>query len=281
MTHTSNNDTDLGREDFLIDLQEGAAQLRPYSEDEAAATQFWHEPVDDPEWIVVVGEHDRRMLSTAQLWEGLRAGELQSSMPAWRRGMPAWSPIASIAELTKGAEGRVTPPQSAAPHAPQSLAQFASCSPEPAIDLRPVRPPLTPPPGARFAPPKVSAPAFDSDVGDAASEEVSDHLPSMRVKRAVMGLSALAMFGVFVTMFIISSAREGKSSATLAPLPSSSAAPQASSAQAPSADENASSDVASTLPESAAALLEADDGDEGELPSARATRDEASRGGRL
>jgi hypothetical protein len=169
----SNNTYFDCREELLLDLQERRAQLRHYAEDDDAATRFLEGPLDDPEWIVVVAPHDRRMLSTAQLSAGLRSGELRLEMLVWRSGMRAWSPIGAIAELNR-VEAASLPTE--------------QCSP----------PCVTP------AAPEVITAALEPDT----REPTFDLAPSTRVKQAVMGLSALIIFGVFLTMFAISSARD-------------------------------------------------------------------------
>lgn len=195
------------REELLLELQDGRAQqLRQYAEDDDAVTRFLEEPLGEPEWIVVVGVHDRRMLSCSQLLTGLRTGELSQKMLAWRSGMRAWSAIAEIPALTRAL-----------------AAPVSSQAPSPEAALR-VAPPQRPPSAqapAKIAEAKIVVPAFESELSDA----LSDAAPDQRVKRVVMGLSALIMFGVFLSMFAISSARDASSGDSAEPAQSSSAAP--------------------------------------------------------
>jgi uncharacterized protein DUF4339 len=237
MSHM-HHDNFESRERFLQGLGEEPLPFAQYAEDEDVVTQFIELPLDvsfqappelpraaTPElgdWMVAVTAQDRRMLSSAQVSSGLRRGELRTDMLVWRRGMSAWLPIAGIAELAP----RTLPPTDLAP---PSLPSRASAPPVlvpgradrrlPAlasplrstphaqvakVKARPL-PPMPPPP---LAAPVVLArtPVGAMELGDGGPE----HPPSMRVKRAVMALSALAMLGVFLTMYVISSGRDAK-----------------------------------------------------------------------
>src|SRR5688572_18486704 len=97
----SNNAHVESREELLLELQEERTQLSRYAPEDDVVTRLLSGPADEPEWIVVVAAHDRRMLSASQVSAGLRSGELRPEMLVWRAGMCAWSPIAAIAELTR------------------------------------------------------------------------------------------------------------------------------------------------------------------------------------
>lgn len=182
--HSSNNTYFDSREELLLELQEERAQLRRYADEEDAVTRLLQASLeDDPEWIVVVAAHDRRMLSADQLSAALRSGEVTPETLVWRSGMRVWSPIAAIPQLTVSSElarGEAAPLVHAAPH------------------RQPSPPPLPRAPAKKaFAEVELPMPEVDSET-----------VPSTRVKQAVMGLSALIMLGVFLTMFAISSSRE-------------------------------------------------------------------------
>lgn len=197
----SNNPYFESREELLSELQEASVELPRYADEDDAVTRFFQGPLDEPEWLVVVAAHDRRMLSTSQLSAGLRSGELTPQMLAWRSGMSGWSPIAAIAELARVEVPRVE----------------ATCAEPIRVDPIPV-----------------------------------DAAPPTRVKQVVMGLSALIMFGVFLTMFAISSARDnteqrGRSRGEPLAIPAT----------------RATSDESSDPPPTAAALLSEADREDG------------------
>lgn len=179
--HTSNNAYFDSREELLLELQEGRAHLHQYAEHDDAVTRLLQAPFEEPEWIVVLAAHDRRMLSTSQLTTGLRSGELTPEMLVWRSGMRAWSPIAAIAQLME--------PTASSSASLVELAAPAACINAPPVEVAPRRASVTP-------------------LERKTHEPHLDLAPSTGVKQAVMGLSALIMFGVFLTMFAISSARE-------------------------------------------------------------------------
>lgn len=225
--HSSHNTHFESLEELLLELQEEPAQLPHYAEEDDAVTRLLQVPLEEPEWIVVVAAHDRRMLSTSELAVGLRSGELRPETLVWRSGMRAWSPIAAIAELN----------------------QLAELTEVEAAPLR--REPPSPPP-ITYAPVKVVVPALEI-----AHEPHVDVTPSTRVKQVVMGLSALSMVCVFLTMFAISSAREGTDRRAR----SRGVEPRAPAAQAP-LDETSFAGSPEDLPATAAALpSEADSND--------------------
>jgi hypothetical protein len=145
-------------------------------------------------------------------------------MLVWQSGMTGWRAIASIAELTPP-RGESAPHAALKPERPRLAGPFAACQaavtvPEPARTLPPSKARTTHPPATLSSvtlssTPRPAAPASSAratvTVDDLAlAAMTADPAPSMRVKRAVMALSALAMVGVFVTMFAISSTRANK-----------------------------------------------------------------------
>jgi hypothetical protein len=188
--HSSNNAHFDSREELLLELQEERAELPHYAEEDDVVTRLLRSPLEEPEWIVVVAAHDRRMLSTSQLAACLRSGELRPETLVWRSGMRAWSPIAAIAELTQVTQVA-------------ELTQVTQVTRVTQVEATPHRPRPPSPPRITQPSPKVIVPALEL-----VHEPHLGATPSGRVKQAVMGLSALIMFGVFLTMFAISSARE-------------------------------------------------------------------------
>jgi hypothetical protein len=235
------HDSFESHEQLLHGLGEEPLLFAEYAEDEDVVTQFIDLPLDVSfqappelprartpdlaEWTVAVTAQDRRMLSSAQIVSGLQHGELQTDLLVWRRGMSAWLPIAAVGEL---APRTLQPPSFAAPPPVPSPSRVpaepppvqgpaarrvptlsssrrpALLDPAPQIRARPL-PPMPPPAPAASAV-VARAPAGAMDLADASAE----HPPSMRVKRAVMALSALAMLGVFLTMYVISSGRDAR-----------------------------------------------------------------------
>jgi hypothetical protein len=226
------------REEHLDGLGEEPLLFSQYAEDEDVVTQFLELPLDVSfqappelpragapdlgEWTVALSAQDRRRLSSSQVASGVQRGELQTGMLVWRRGMSGWLPIASVAELAP----RTLPFQS---FAPPSLPSPVSAPPPPvqapaarrmpnlASAQRPTphaqvaklearRLPPMPPPASAASTVLARTPASAMDLDHGSLE----HPPSMRVKRAVMALSALAMLGVFLTMYVISSGRDTK-----------------------------------------------------------------------
>jgi hypothetical protein len=134
------------------------------------------EPSDDTEWWVALSAHQRCSLSTARLASALWTGEVSSEVWVWREGMPMWLPVTRVPEF----EGTV-----ALPPAPS----------------QPLTPPLLP---LRTAPP---TPEWTEP---AHVESALEDPLSLRVKRAVMALSALAILALFATMYGISSGGAGQ-----------------------------------------------------------------------
>jgi hypothetical protein len=234
------------RGELLQELGGEPLLVEQYAEDEDVVTQFLELPLDvsfqappalpgqrapeqreqpeQPEWMVALTAQDRRMLSSSQITSGLQRGELQTDMLVWRRGMSAWLPIARIGELAPrvlpstsvAAHPARRPAPEPAPSAPRqgsaarrvpTLASARPTTPQEQIRKSKARllPPMPPPPLAAAAL-LARTPVGAMDLEEASSE----HPPSMRVKRAVMAMSALAMLGVFLTMYVISSGRDAK-----------------------------------------------------------------------
>jgi hypothetical protein len=231
MSH-SHYDSFESREEVLHGLGEEPLFFAEYAEDEDVVTQFLELPLElslqsppelpragtpEPgEWLVALTAQDRRMLSSSQVTSGLQRGELRTDMLVWRRGMSAWLPLAGVAELAPRKQPSTSfaapplPSPVSAPPAARRMATLASAhrpmphAQAPKVKARPL-PPM-PPPALAASAVLARTPDVVMDLGDAGP----DHPPSMRVKRAVMALSALAMLGVFLTMYVISSGRDAR-----------------------------------------------------------------------
>ena len=227
----SHPDTFGDREVGLHELNGEPWLAEQYAEDEDVVTRALELPLDTsfpaltvppgeptpdpPQWTVALTARDRRLLSSSQISSGLQRGELQKNMLVWRQGMPDWLPIAELGELAPRALPSVAsapapaePPLAFLAHPPPTVASPLRGMPQ--ARKRSVRPelPMQLPP--LLAPALTSGAAFPRAPANAAAlDEMSpDHMPSMRVKRAVMAMSALAMLGVFLTMYVISSGRD-------------------------------------------------------------------------
>lgn len=224
------------REELLLELWEARAPLPRYGEEDEAITCLLRGPADGPEWIVVVAAHDRRMLSTSQVALGLRSGELGPQTLIWRSGMRAWSSIAAIAGLSELLGVEAAPPRSGRP------------SPAPGAH--------SPPPTAKPASGSIAVvPAFEREPREAHF----DAAPCTRVKQVVMGLSALIMLAVFLTMFAISSARDNmeQRAGSRAARRATAAAPAQTDEDAPTATAALLSEAEPSEPEAPAVEQEA------------------------
>lgn len=228
-------------EELLLDLRGSPAlALSAYGEDDDSVTRVLALPQDAPDWLVAVNAREQRSLTTEELRRGLAHGELRPEMLVWRRGLPAWQLLGDIAELravlplavrppapldVMPSTVRVGPAPSARPVAPRSApeprpAPLARPAPE-QRRAEPARTPLAacaPPSPERSSAPAV-APSKAASTGAAAAPLVPPEIElerlalesgSLRLKRAVMGVSALAMTAVFVTLFALSSNSEDK-----------------------------------------------------------------------
>jgi hypothetical protein len=55
--------------------------------------------VDGQEWLVLINQDNRRMMSTREVQAEVQAGTLPRETLVWRAGMAAWASIGSVAEL--------------------------------------------------------------------------------------------------------------------------------------------------------------------------------------
>ena len=125
-----------------LEVSSDEIAVGPYTDDgdddDDVVTLQMDAPLDDGEWMLQTGAHDRRRLSTAQLAAERDAGTLPPTARVWRNGMGAW---AQLAEMDLSA----------------SVEEKTSVAGEPAAS---VARPLVPPPAA--APVKRTVPAIPS-----------------------------------------------------------------------------------------------------------------------
>jgi len=186
-------------EEMLLDLRGNSAlALSAYAEDDDPETRVLQVPEDPAQWLVALNVHDQRSLTAEQIRQRLAHGELRADMLVWRRGLRTWQLLDSIAELrplhalTTMASCALPPvePGSAAGAADNAASTGATSANATVAGATAQADPLVPP---------------DIDL-----EGLSLESGSLRLKRAVMAVSALAMTATFVTLFSISSASQDK-----------------------------------------------------------------------
>jgi hypothetical protein len=67
------------------------------------------------EWLVLINQDNRRMMSTSEVKAEVQAGLLARETLVWRAGMSAWVSIGSVAELATQSSSRPTVPRQRPP----------------------------------------------------------------------------------------------------------------------------------------------------------------------
>jgi len=225
-------------EELLLDLGDRSAlALSAYAEDDDSVTRVLQVPEDSAQWLVAINVQDQRSLTTEEICRRLAHGELRADMLVWRRGLPTWQRLDSIAEV-RMMHALTAAPQplqrdalpARAAHAvrrvhlaPPVLALAAPVHRDAELRRVPMAscapPPVEPSSAASAADTTTSAGATSAGATveadplvppDIDLEGLSLESGSLRLKRAVMAVSALAMTAAFVTLFSISSTNKDK-----------------------------------------------------------------------